>query len=97
MMATQVRYGILGLGLELFARDLEYASDTVTAVKIPDGIKAGDLLGMLRNQHGVVLAGGQGSEMEGKIFRVGHLGFVDSSAVEDVMAALEKTLAGLRA
>lgn len=97
MIATQVRNGILGLGLELFARDLEYASDTVTAVKIPDGIKAGDLLGMLRNQHGVVLAGGQGSEMEGKIFRVGHLGFVDSSAVEDVMAALEKTLAGLRA
>ena len=52
---------------------------------------------MLRIQHGVVLAGGQGSEKEGKIFRVGHLGFVDSSAVEDVMAALEKTLAGLRA
>ena len=55
MIATQVRNGILGLGLELFARDLEYASDTVTAVKIPDGIKAGDLLGILRNQHGVVL------------------------------------------
>jgi aspartate aminotransferase-like enzyme len=95
-IATRVRNGVLSLGLELFARDQTYASDTVTAVKIPENVKAGDLLGTLRSQHGVILAGGQGPDMEGKIFRIGHLGFVDSSDVEGVITALDATLAGLR-
>ena len=61
------RDGVRSLGLELFAKDERYASNTVTAVTVPDGVDAGRLVGKMRMEHGVVLSGGQAS-LAGKIF-----------------------------
>ena len=89
------REGVVGLGLELFARDQRYASDTVTAVKVPEGVDAKELLGAMRSDHGVVVAGGQGPAMEGKVFRIGHLGYVTPDDVNGVLDALQKSLSKL--
>ncbi|MHB1004808.1 MAG: pyridoxal-phosphate-dependent aminotransferase family protein [Chloroflexota bacterium] len=79
------------LGLSLLPRDPAYASNTTTAVRLPEGIDAGQLLRTLHDEFDVVLAGGQG-QLSGKIFRVGHVGWVNENDVDDVAAALQVVL-----
>jgi aspartate aminotransferase-like enzyme len=90
-VANDVRNGMKKLGLELFPNDEKYASDTVTAVKVPEGVELSALRGKLRNDREVVVAGGQGS-LSGKIFRVGHMGHITDEDVDDVMASLKAVL-----
>ena len=84
------RRGVQALGLELFA-DEGCASNTVTSIKVPMGVEWQALSGALREEHGVILAGGQGA-LSGKIFRIGHLGWVGESDIKHALAALEKVL-----
>ena len=67
------RDGVRKLGLDLFPRDEGSASNTVTAVSVPDGVDAAALVANLRTEHGVIISGGQAS-LAGKIFRIGHMG-----------------------
>ncbi|MQA00119.1 MAG: aminotransferase class V-fold PLP-dependent enzyme [Dehalococcoidia bacterium] len=89
-MARMTRDGIRSLGLELFASE-GVESDTVTAVKVPEGIDGGQLTKVAREEFGTVFAGGQG-ELRGKIFRFGHLGWVREDDVQQGLQALEGTL-----
>ena len=66
--AAASRAGLQALGFELFA-DERYASQTVTAAKLPEGHDWKTFNGAIK-AHGVVLAGGQG-KLTGKIFRLG--------------------------
>ncbi|MBI2873223.1 MAG: alanine--glyoxylate aminotransferase family protein [Chloroflexi bacterium] len=84
------REGVKSLGLSLLA-DERHASNTVTAVKVPAGVDGGKLVGTLRTEHNVVLAGGQGP-LTGKIFRIGHLGWVEESDIQAVLEALRQAL-----
>ncbi len=90
------REGVKSLGLSLFA-DPKYASNTVTAVASPEGIDANVLRRILEKEHQVILAGGQ-QTLDGKIFRIGHLGYVSEADIEKVMSALKEALpkAGFR-
>jgi len=81
------------LGLALFA-DPAHASNTVTALRVPEGIDAKALTKSLREQEGVVIAGGQ-ERLEGQIVRVGHLGYVHEPEITACMDALERQLAAL--
>lgn len=83
------RAGVKRLGMELLA-DEAHASNTVTAAKPPPGTDVKALLGQLRAR-GIVLAGGQGA-LSGKIVRIGHLGYVDESDIQEVLDALEAVL-----
>jgi aspartate aminotransferase-like enzyme len=49
------------------------------------------MLRILREEHGVVLSGGQQS-LDGKIFRIGHLGWVTEGDIEAVISALKVVL-----
>lgn len=89
-VAQATRDGIKALGLPLFA-DPKHASNTVTSVSIPDGLDGAKLRQMLRTEYGVVLAGGQ-QKLDGKIFRIGHLGMVDESDIQEVLAAIKAAL-----
>jgi len=90
------RDGIKSLGLSLFA-DESFASNTVTAVAASDGLDTKKMLKILREEHKVVLAGGQ-QKLDGKVFRIGHLGWVTENDIEIVMSALKVVLpqAGFR-
>lgn len=88
---TRTRARALGLGL--FA-DPAHASNTVTALRIPEGIDGKVLLKVLRDQEGVVIAGGQ-DRLEGHILRIGHLGFCHAPDISACMDALERQLAAL--
>jgi aspartate aminotransferase-like enzyme len=89
-MAQKTRDGIKALGLNLFA-DEKYASNTVTSVAASNGLDPKKLNKIMREEHGVVLGGGQ-QKLDGQIFRVGHLGFVTDADIDDVLAKLKIVL-----
>jgi aspartate aminotransferase-like enzyme len=89
-VAQQTRDGVKSLGLSLLA-DERWASNTVTAFKIPPGVDPGALLQRLQSDHGVVLATGQGS-LAGKILRIGHLGYCTEEDISQVLDALRSVL-----
>ncbi len=84
------RDGVKSLGLSLFANE-SYASNTVTAVAASDGLDTKRMLRILREEHQIVLAGGQ-QKLDGKIFRIGHLGWVTEDDIEAVISALKVVL-----
>ncbi len=92
-IAQRTRDGAKALGLSLLA-DERIASNTVTAVKVPDGVDGRKLIALVQEQSDVVIAGGQGAQ-EGKIFRIGHLGHVTEQDIDAALVAVEKALASL--
>ena len=89
-IARMTRDGIKALGLPLFA-DERYASNTVTSIAASDGLDVNKLLKILREEHHTVLGGGQ-QHMSGKIFRIGHLGWVTEEDINNVFKALKIAL-----
>jgi aspartate aminotransferase-like enzyme len=84
--AAASRAGLAALGFELFA-DQRFASRTVTAATVPDGLDWKAFNTELKRR-GLVLAGGQG-KLTGKIFRLGHLGSVTLEEILGAMSVLE--------
>lgn len=89
-IAQVARDGVRELGLQLLANP-NHASNTVTAVVGPEGVDISKLRRILREEHGVVVAGGQG-QLSGKIFRIGHLGLVSEDEVRAALSALRTVL-----
>jgi serine---pyruvate transaminase len=84
------REGAKAMGLELFSPD-DDSSAVVTAVKMPDGVEAGEVVLSLRDRFGITLAGGQGP-IKGKIVRIGHIGWFDVFDIATALAGLELAL-----
>ena len=74
-IARASRAGIRAMGLDLWPARDEIAGRCVTAVAAPDGIVVADLIELMRRRYGVMIAGGAG-DLEGKLFRIGHMGVV---------------------
>lgn len=89
-LAKATREAIKAMNLELFPKE-EISSNTVTAIKIPEGLTDADIRGRMLKEHGILLAGGQ-AKLKGKIFRIGHMGNVTYSQLLGVLSALELTL-----
>jgi serine---pyruvate transaminase len=89
------RAGAKAMGLELFSPD-DDQSAVVTAINSPDGIDSGELVQLLRDRHGIVLAPGQGP-LKGKIFRIGHIGYYDVFDITTALAGVELVLGELGA
>ena len=85
-----VRWRAKDMGLKLLA-DHAYASNTVTAILAPEGINTKTLLKTLREEDHIVLGGGQ-EQLDGKAFRVGHLGFFQEVELVEAMDKVELRL-----
>ena len=83
---------IKALNLELFA-DENYLSPSITAIKTGE-IDAEEFRKTIKNNFDILLAGGQ-DHLKGKIFRVGHLGYVNDRDIITVISAISKTLLDL--
>ena len=81
--------GIKAMGLNLFTKE-SFGSPAITAVK-PENIDAESIRKAIKNDFDILLAGGQ-DHLKGKIFRIGHLGFVNNRDIISVISALESTL-----
>jgi len=89
-----MRAGARAIGLGLLADD-SCASRAVTAMIPPAGIDGEKVRSEIR-QFGVEVAPGQG-DLKGKLFRIGHLGYIDRLDIISVFGALEMTLKKLGA
>ncbi|MBD2460109.1 alanine--glyoxylate aminotransferase family protein [Oscillatoria sp. FACHB-1407] len=87
MRAT--RAAMKALGLPLFTSDA-VGSPAITAVA-PVDVDAEQIRSIMRKRFDIALAGGQ-DHLSGKIFRVGHLGFVSDRDILTAVGALEATL-----
>jgi len=85
-IAQMTHDGVKALGLSLFAEE-SHASNTVTSIAASDGLNVAKLLKILREEHHVVLGGGQ-QKLSGQIFRIGHLGWVNDEDINMVLKSL---------
>ena len=87
MRAT--RAAVQALSLPLFASD-EAASPAITAVA-PVSVESEQIRSVMKKRFDIALAGGQ-DDFKGKIFRIGHLGFVSDRDILAAIGAIEATL-----
>jgi aspartate aminotransferase-like enzyme len=90
VLAQRTRNGLRKLGLTLLADD-SCASDTVTAVNVPQGVEFRALQETLNKDYRVVIAGGLG-KLNGKVFRIGHMGAASEAEIDDCIEAIGAVL-----
>ena len=84
-----VHAAMKAIGLPLFAAE-GHGSPAITAVA-PNGMDAEQLRKAVKERYDILLAGGQ-DHLKGKVFRIGHLGFVCDRDVLTAVAAIESVL-----
>ncbi len=75
------------MGLELYSPDDDSAA-VLTGILTPAGIDAVELRLALRDRHGITIAGGHGDIVD-RLFRIGHIGYVDVFDIVTVLGAVE--------
>jgi len=73
-VAQYTRNSCEKIGLELYPKNLDICSNTVTALKLPKGIDDLKLRERMQKKHGVTIAGSWG-KLSGKVIRLGHMGY----------------------
>ena len=84
------RAGAKAMGLELYSPDDDSAA-VLTGILTPPGIDAVALRLALRDRHGITIAGGHGDIVD-RLFRIGHIGYVDVFDITTVLGAIELQL-----
>ena len=87
--AEAIRAAAKALGLEVYSKA---PSDSVTAIRIPDGVDGEALAKTMARDFGVKPAGGQG-KLKGKIIRFTTMGYTDAWDILAAVGALEMALA----
>ena len=93
-LAEGVRRAVAAWGLDLVAQSPDLYSDTVSAIYVPDGFDSNALVEHAFRAYGVSFGIGLG-EMNGKAFRIGHLGMLTDVMVLSGLATIEMAMADL--
>ncbi|MFV1494981.1 aminotransferase class V-fold PLP-dependent enzyme [Phaeobacter sp. JH20_02] len=93
-LAEGVRRAVQAWGLKLVAQSPELYSDTVSAIYVPEGFDSNALTEHAFDAYGVSFGIGLG-EMNGKAFRIGHLGSLTDVMVLSGLATIEMAMADL--
>ncbi len=90
-LAEGVRRGIAAWGLSLVAEDRSLYSDTVSAIRVPEGIDARDVLRIAYEEFNTSFGSGLGP-LVGKVFRIGHLGDLNEGMCLTALSIAEMAL-----
>ena len=90
-MAEGVRKAVGAWGLRLCAKEPKWHSDTVSAVVVPDGIDGAEVIRRAYNRYQTSLGAGL-SKVAGKVFRIGHLGWLNEVMVCGALSAAEMAM-----
>jgi len=93
-IAEGVRRAVSAWGLELCAASPDLYSDTVSAVRTPEGFNATEIVTHAADVYGVAFGVGLG-EVAGKVFRIGHLGSLTDVLMLSGLATAEMCMADL--
>jgi len=80
-----------GWGLALCAQDSQWYSDTVSAIMVPAGINAADVIRRAYTRYNLSLGAGL-SKVAGKLFRIGHLGDMNEIHLMAAIAGAEMAM-----
>ena len=87
-----VRHWGQGGGVEIYSLDPDAASDSLTAVLVPPGHDADRVREIASNRYGVALGRGLAA-LQGRVFRIGHMGDLNEPMLLGSLAAIELALA----
>lgn len=91
-MAVGVRAAVKAWGLKECAKRPEIASNSLTAVVMPEGMNAATVIDIAFKRYDVSLGAGLG-ELAGKVFRIGHLGDTNALTLAGALGGVEMALA----
>jgi alanine-glyoxylate transaminase / serine-glyoxylate transaminase / serine-pyruvate transaminase len=92
VLADGVRAAVGAWGLRLCAKEPKWYSNTVSAVMVPRGIDAADVIDAAFRRYNLALGAGL-SKVAGNLFRIGHLGDLTlGSGVAAAQAHFRKTI-----
>lgn len=90
-LADGVRAAVQAWGLKPCARTPDIYSDTVTAVVVPEGFNANDVIKAAYERYNLSLGGGL-SKVAGKVFRIGHLGWLNEIMIMQALGGVEMAM-----
>ena len=90
-LATGVRQAVEAWGLRLCAKHPKWHSDTVSAVLVPDGLNANEVIKTAYHRYNLSLGSGL-SKVAGKVFRIGHLGYLNELMVVASLGGAEMAM-----
>ncbi|MBF9030110.1 aminotransferase class V-fold PLP-dependent enzyme [Rhodobacterales bacterium HKCCE3408] len=91
-LASGVRAGVHAWGLSLVAEHPSLYSDTVSAIRVPDGTDARDVIRIAYEDYCTSLGSGL-ARLAGKVFRIGHLGDLNEGMCLTALSVAEMALA----
>ena len=91
-LAEGVRRGVAALGLQLCALAPEWYSDTVSTIRVPEGVDGAEVCRIGYHRYRTSFGAGL-ARLAGKVFRIGHLGDLNEVSCLAALAAAEMALA----
>ena len=92
-LAEGVRRGVAAWGLQICAEHPALASNTVTAIRVPDGVDARDVIRIGYDRYNTSFGSGL-ARLAGKVFRIGHLGDLNEGMCLTALSVAEMALVG---
>lgn len=90
-LAAGVRAAVDAWGLKLVAKEPKWHSDTVSAIYTPEGVDAVQVLRTAYYRYNTSLGTGL-NKLNGRVFRIGHLGALDEVMVGGALFGVEMAL-----
>ncbi|MEM7213154.1 MAG: aminotransferase class V-fold PLP-dependent enzyme [Pseudomonadota bacterium] len=90
-LACGVRAAVDAWGLKNCAQAPEFYSDTVTAILVPEGFDANDVIKTAYYDFNLSLGAGL-TKVAGKVFRIGHLGYLNEIMVLQALGGVEMAM-----
>ncbi|MFD1341153.1 aminotransferase class V-fold PLP-dependent enzyme [Litorisediminicola beolgyonensis] len=90
-LATGVRKAVEAWGLRVCAADPKWYSDTVSAIVVPEEHDARHVIARAYEQYNTSLGTGLAKVM-GKVFRIGHLGWMNEGMVTTAVSVAEMSM-----
>ena len=87
-LAEGCRRAVDAWGLTVCAKEPKWHSDTVSAIVVPEGHNANDVIQTAYRKYDLSLGAGL-SKVAGKVFRIGHLGYMNELMVLQSLAGAE--------
>ena len=91
-LAEAARRAVHAWGFDILCADSRAHANALTAIVMPEGVNADAVRGVILERFDVSLGAGLG-KMAGKVFRVGHLGWINDLMLVGALAGVEMGLA----
>jgi alanine-glyoxylate transaminase/serine-glyoxylate transaminase/serine-pyruvate transaminase len=91
-LAEGVRRAVKAWGLSILCKNPEEYSNSLTAVVVPEGVDANEVIRIAEKRLNLSLGTGLG-RLKGRVFRIGHLGSLNELEVLATVAGVEMALA----